>query len=120
MVPETQLGLGSNVTSSISVMVGYVLLCDSSVIRPGDNIDRDLPEGRDLLPGRHEGQHEEPGALFNTGRFLRLRAQPRTVGNVLKQIRPLVGCVVALASMIDVATHLVVGAAGIEPATSPV
>ena len=45
VVPEVQVKIGYNVTNSIRLTVGYNFLYDSNVIRPGDQINRNIPKG---------------------------------------------------------------------------
>jgi Putative beta barrel porin-7 (BBP7) len=45
-VPQGQVRLGYDLTSWIRVTVGYDALYVSNVIRPGDQINRDIPTGQ--------------------------------------------------------------------------
>ena len=46
VVPEVQLKLGYALTNSIRLTIGYDFLYDSNVIRPGDQINRNIPKGQ--------------------------------------------------------------------------
>ena len=45
-VPEVQAKVGYNITPAITLTVGYNFIYYSSVVRPGDQINRELPKGQ--------------------------------------------------------------------------
>ncbi|MBX7103945.1 MAG: BBP7 family outer membrane beta-barrel protein [Gemmataceae bacterium] len=69
-VPEVQLKLGYFVTNNLRVTAGYDFLYWSSVIRPGDQIDRNLDVVRvPPLTGGTPVVPASPAPLFNTTDF---------------------------------------------------
>ncbi len=69
LVPEAQIKLGYNVTPAIRVTAGYDFLYYSSVVRPGDNINRDLPKGQTFQQGGSSVSTASPAPLFKTTDF---------------------------------------------------
>ena len=57
VVPQLQVKLGYDVTSWLRLTVGYDLLYNSEVIRPGDQISHYVPEGADVRAGRRGAEH---------------------------------------------------------------
>jgi hypothetical protein len=51
VVPEVNLKLGYDITPSTRITIGYDFLYDSNVIRPGDQINRNIPKGQTFLQG---------------------------------------------------------------------
>lgn len=69
-VPEAQFKLGYNVTPSIRLTVGYDVLYDSNVIRPGDQINRNIPKGQTFDQGVAPPSTTSPVPLFRSTGFL--------------------------------------------------
>ena len=68
-VPELQAKLGYQLTPAIRLTAGYDLLYDSNVVRPGDQISRNLPKGQVFQQGGTSISATSPVALFNTTDF---------------------------------------------------
>ncbi len=51
VVPEVQVKLGYDITPSLRISAGYDFLYESSVVRPGDQINRNYPKGQTFLQG---------------------------------------------------------------------
>ena len=81
VVPEVQLKVGYDITPSIRVTVGYTFLYDSNVIRPGDQIDRNIPKGQTFQQGGNTVSTTSPARLFRTTDFF---AQGMNVGLALR------------------------------------
>jgi hypothetical protein len=81
VVPEVELKIGYNITPSIVVTVGYDFLFDSNVIRPGEQIDRNIPKGQTFQQTNNPTSLTSPARLFNTTTFF---AQGITVGLTFK------------------------------------
>lgn len=69
--PEFQVKLGYDLTPNIRLTVGYDFLYLSNVIRPGDQLDRNIPKGQVFMQG---GQNTatsttQPSNLFRTTDF---------------------------------------------------
>jgi hypothetical protein len=77
IVPEVQLKLGYNITPAMLVTIGYDFLYDSNVIRPTDQIDRNIPKGQTFLQGGNFVSATSPARLFRSTDFF---AQGITVG----------------------------------------
>jgi hypothetical protein len=77
VVPEVQLKLGYNITPSVLATVGYDFLFDSNVIRPTDQINRNIPKGQTFLQGGDIVSTTSPAKLFRTTSFF---AQGISVG----------------------------------------
>ena len=69
VVPEVQIKLGYNLTPSIKLTVGYDFLYDSNVIRPGDQITRDIPKGQTFQQDGTSPSTTSPARLFRTTDF---------------------------------------------------
>ena len=69
LVPEIEIALGYHVTSSIRLTVSYDFLYESSVVRPGDNINRDLPKGQTFQQAGTSVSATSPASLFKTTDF---------------------------------------------------
>jgi hypothetical protein len=69
--PEFQLKLGYDVTPNIRLTIGYDFLYLSSVIRPGDQIDRNIPKGQVFMQGGPSvvTSTTQPSSLFRTTDF---------------------------------------------------
>ena len=77
VVPQVQLKLGYQITPAIAVTVGYDFLYDSNVIRPGDQINRNIPKGQTFQQDGTPASLTSPARLFRTTDFF---AQGITVG----------------------------------------
>jgi len=69
VVPEVQLKLGYDITSAIRITVGYDFLYDSNVIRPGDEINRNVPKGQTFQQDGTVASTTSPVRLFRTTDF---------------------------------------------------
>lgn len=69
VVPAVQVKLGYNITPSIAVTLGYDFLFDSNVIRPGDQIDRNIPKGQTFQQSGPATSLTSPARLFRTTNF---------------------------------------------------
>ncbi len=69
VVPEAQVKLGYDVTPAIRLSVGYDVLYESRVVRPGDQINRDLPKGQIFQQNGGAVSTTSPTALFNRTDF---------------------------------------------------
>jgi hypothetical protein len=61
--------LGYDITPTIRVTIGYDFLYDSSVIRPTDQINRNIPKGQTFLQGGNTVSTTSPARLFRTTDF---------------------------------------------------
>jgi hypothetical protein len=68
-VPEGQIKVGYDVTPSVRVTVGYDVLYYSNVIRPTDQIDRNIPKGQSFQQDPGVNSTTSPARLFNTTDF---------------------------------------------------
>jgi hypothetical protein len=69
MIPEAQLKARYAVTPWMSVSVGYDFLYYSNVLRPTDQIDRNLPKGQTFLQAAPAISTTSPAQLFQTTDF---------------------------------------------------
>lgn len=69
VIPEVQLKLSYAITSWLGASVGYDFLYYSSVLRPGDQMDRNLPKGQIFQQGGTAVSTTSPAPLFNTTDF---------------------------------------------------
>ncbi len=69
MVPEVQVKLGYDLTPAIRLSVGYNFLYESSVVRPGDQINRNLPKGQTFHQATDVDDPVHPSPLFNRTDF---------------------------------------------------
>jgi len=70
VVPEVEVKLGFDVTPSVRLTLGYDFLYYSSVVRPGDQIYRNLPKGQVFEQGGSSVSATSPSALLKkTGFF---------------------------------------------------
>jgi hypothetical protein len=69
VVPEVALKIGYDITPSIRVTIGYDFLYDSSVIRPTEQIDRNIPKGQTFLQGGSTVSTTSPTRIFRTTDF---------------------------------------------------
>jgi hypothetical protein len=69
VVPEVQVKLGYDVTPAIRLSVGYDVLYESSVVRPGDQINRYLPKGQIFLQNGGAVSTTSPATLFDRTDF---------------------------------------------------
>jgi hypothetical protein len=81
VVPEVQLKVGYNITNWIAVTVGYDFLFDSNVIRPGDQINRNIPKGQTFQQDGTAASLTSPMRLFRTTSFY---AQGISIGLVFR------------------------------------
>ena len=81
VVPEVQFKVGYNITPSIALTVGYDFLYDSNVIRPGDQINRNVPKGQTFQQDGTAASLTSPARLFRTSDFY---AQGITIGLVFR------------------------------------
>jgi hypothetical protein len=70
VVPEVGVKLGYDVTPSIRLTLGYDFLYYSNVVRPGNQIDRNLPKGQIFEQGGTSVSATSPAALFRKTGFL--------------------------------------------------
>jgi hypothetical protein len=69
VVPEGQVKLVYAVTPSVQLMLGYDFLYQSRVVRPGDQLDRNLPKGQIFQQNGGAVSTMSPSALFNRTDF---------------------------------------------------
>jgi hypothetical protein len=69
VVPEVQVKLGYNITPSITLTVAYDFLYDSNVIRPGDQLNRNIPKGQTFQQDGTPASLVSPAKLFRTTDF---------------------------------------------------
>ncbi|GAC1344614.1 MAG: BBP7 family outer membrane beta-barrel protein [Acetobacteraceae bacterium] len=81
VAPELQVKLGYDVTPSLRLTLGYDLLFLSSVVRPGDQLDRNIPKGQVFQQGGPAISTTSPARLFRTSDF---HAQGLSAGVSLK------------------------------------
>ena len=81
VVPEVQLKVGYNITPSIALTIGYDFLYDSNVIRPGDQINRNVPKGQTFQQDGTTASLTSPARLFRTTDFY---AQGISIGLVFR------------------------------------
>lgn len=70
VVPEVEVKLGFDLTPAVRLTLGYDFLYYSSVVRPGDQIDRNLPKGQVFEQGGSSVSATSPSALFNKTGFV--------------------------------------------------
>jgi hypothetical protein len=68
-VPEVQFKLGYAITPSLRATIGYDIIYESNVIRPGDQINRNLPKGQVFNQGLAAASSTSPTRQFNTTDF---------------------------------------------------
>jgi hypothetical protein len=76
-VPEVQFKLGYAITPSLRATIGYDIIYESNVIRPGDQINRNLPKGQTFQQDGTSPSTTSPSRLFKTTDFF---AQGISVG----------------------------------------
>ena len=81
VVPQVQLKVGYNITPSIALTIGYDFLYDSNVIRPGDQINRNIPKGQTFQQDGTAASLTSPARLFRTTDFY---AQGISIGLVFR------------------------------------
>ena len=69
VVPEAQIKFGYSVTPSLRLTIGYDVLYDSNVIRPGDQISRYVPKGQTFQQDGTSPSLTSPVRLFRTTDF---------------------------------------------------
>jgi hypothetical protein len=77
VVPEVQLKVGYDITPSTRITLGYDFLFDSSVIRPTDQVNRNIPKGQTFLQGGNIVSTTSPARIFRLTNFF---AQGISVG----------------------------------------
>jgi len=68
-VPEAQIKLGYDITPAVRVTVGYDFLFYSNVVRPTDQIDRNVPKGEYFREDPAVLSYTSPARLDNTTNF---------------------------------------------------
>jgi hypothetical protein len=81
VVPEVEVKLGFDITPSVRLTLGYDFVYYSSVVRPGAQIDRNLPKGQIFEQGGSAVSATSPSPLFNKTGFL---AQGLSAGVALR------------------------------------
>ena len=69
VVPEAQVKLGYALTPAIQLTVGYDFIYMSDVVRPGDQLDRNLPKGQIFSQNGGAVSTTSPSRLFNRTDF---------------------------------------------------
>lgn len=69
LVPEAQVKVGYNITPSTRIFAGYDFLYDSNVIRPGDQINRNVPKGQTFQQDATVNSTTSPASLFKSTDF---------------------------------------------------
>ena len=69
VVPEATAKLGYDLTPWLTVSIGYDILYYSNVVRPTDQIDRNIPKGQTFLQAATTISTTSPSRLFNTTDF---------------------------------------------------
>ena len=69
VVPEAQIKLGYNITPAIRLIVGYDFLYWSNVVRPTDQIDRNVAKGQFYQEDRYSTSLAYPQRLDKTADF---------------------------------------------------
>ena len=69
VVPEAQVKLGYALTPAIQLTVGYDFIYMSDVVRPGDQLDRNLPKGQIFSQNGGAVSTTSPSQLFNRTDF---------------------------------------------------
>lgn len=70
VVPEASLKLGWQVTPSLQLTAGYDVLFVTDVIRPGDQINRNIPKGQTFQQAGVPPSTTSPTRLFRSSSFL--------------------------------------------------
>jgi hypothetical protein len=68
-VPELQFKIGYAITPCVRATLGYDFLYYSDVIRPGDQINREIPKGQTFQQGHATDSTASPSRFFNTTSF---------------------------------------------------
>jgi hypothetical protein len=69
VVPEVEVKLGFDVTSAVRLTLGYDFIYYSSVVRPGYQLNRDLPKGQVFQQGGTSISSTSPFPLFDKTSF---------------------------------------------------
>lgn len=69
IVPDMQFKLGYELTPWLRATLGYEFLYYSNVIRPGDQINREIPKGQTFQQGKATDSTESPSRFFKTTDF---------------------------------------------------
>jgi hypothetical protein len=69
VVPQVKVKVGYAITPGVELTVGYDFLYDSNVIRPGDQINRNIPKGQTFQQDNTTGSLTSPARLFRTTGF---------------------------------------------------
>lgn len=68
-VPEARTKVGYQLTPAIQLSFGYDVLYLSNVVRPGDQINREIPKGQTFQQARAPDSLTSPSRLYNTTDF---------------------------------------------------
>jgi hypothetical protein len=69
IVPEAQIKVGYAITPRLRATIAYDFLFMSSVVRPGDNMNRNLPKGQTFNQADPSVSPSSPTRLYNTTNF---------------------------------------------------
>jgi hypothetical protein len=69
IIPDMQFKLGYALTPWLRATLGYEFLYYSNVIRPGDQINREIPKGQTFQQGKATDSTESPSRFFKTTDF---------------------------------------------------
>jgi hypothetical protein len=69
VVPEVEVKLGFDVTPAVRLTLGYDFIYYSSVVRPGDQLNRNLPKGQVFEQGGTSVSSDSPFPLFDKTSF---------------------------------------------------
>jgi Putative beta barrel porin-7 (BBP7) len=68
-VPQAQLRIGYALTPQVRITAGYDFVFFTSVLRPGDQINRNLPKGQTFQQGQDVDSTTSPTPYFNSSHF---------------------------------------------------
>src|SRR4029079_9665006 len=68
-VPEVRAKVGYDITPAITLTVGYDFIYYSNVVRPGDQINREIPKGQTFQQAMAPPSTTSPARLYNTTDF---------------------------------------------------
>jgi hypothetical protein len=69
VVPEVQIKLGYALTARLRATISYDFLFYSNVVRPGDQINRNIPKGQTFQQDGTAASTSSPSKLFKTSEF---------------------------------------------------
>lgn len=81
VVPEVEVKLGYDLTPAVRLTVGYDFIYYSSVVRPGQQINRNLPKGQIFEQGGSSVSSTSPFPLFDKTGFF---AQGLSIGMAMR------------------------------------